>query len=1060
MFSAHRAQHFCATLFVVACLVFVSAMPPAFARGGGKNEDARKGFDFGQDKPDGTRVEPDTPKPAPEPGPVAEPASTNPIDQEIARLRGWPDRKAMHAAEALFLRQAEAVPYLVRSLKEGDDAVHAGCAWVLGQIGDPVHVQVILGAAAKRPNASRADVFFKAAYALGARETKRWLISFLTVANRPVFRTKAADFLMTKVNQDDRDRVLALIESDKSAVRVAALKLLAPAGVEDVNERLIQSLSDLTPSVAYEAARLLAARVDEPLGKRLNEFARDAGARERAYATIVLVEHARATISNPFEKETVKEMSGRRGLLHPEPLTRGAAAVGLAYGGLDSRDETISALLDDTVVDVLIMTLGGKHFRDYASLTPNVFAALRRLTGRDLPDTAVAWAQWWRTNRASFRARRPLHELSPADVPRAWVRFDAIAANGSRMRAEFVPERGAERQGAFILRQRVFEGLADFLKGEGIFESEERGGVRADEHVAVTLGVLNQRKRMVITAGLLRGTETERADHDRRYQRMKMRMDALVAANRWQRYRDTDRWQDARAWWKTNVDAMAQASPDEQKALLQAAIVYAYDNLPDDRSRTEALTELERMEAVLTEAEARQLGQTLAAAPAFGRIEADGLRWIIEQGQPGVSEDIAKALAAREEPEAHEILAGLLLTGGVSRLREAFADERASMRAAAAHASRLFVEGGHLSQLSEEDRTRLNEKLRPGLEVLSLDDDPNVSIRALIALGYLGDVTVADKLENLYKGGSLGVKLEVTRAMGYLPGAGTHGFLTRVLAEERRDGRAAPLRAAALEAMARTGHRDAVRNLRYYLLNDKNPQVRAAAGRVMAELGTADARFALVEQLTAGVPDAARRASIVDVLGRFQGEVVPALMRRYLGDKDARVRAVAALRAAEHNMAEAFPFLIQLLRRGEGAQRDEAVTALENLTSERFGIKGYAALADRYELWYEDPRVKGQSERAWFREALRKKGYDVGPIGPYVKGEGEIGAVPTLIRVLRDDDAVIRRNAGVALRRIAGRDFGKIERNTPVRDVNRIADQWSYWYEQRKADANKRPGGR
>ena len=39
-----------------------------------------------------------------------------------------------------------------------------------------------------------------------------------------------------------------------------------------------------------------------------------------------------------------------------------------------------------------------------------------------------------------------------------------------------------------------------------------------------------------------------------------------------------------------------------------------------------------------------------------------------------------------------------------------------------------------------------------------------------------------------------------------------------------------------------------------------------------------------------------------------------------------------------------------------------------------FDTRGYTELAQRYDQWYEDPRIKGGNDRTWFREALRKKG--------------------------------------------------------------------------------------
>jgi len=1036
------------TAAVLGLAVALHAASSARADDGDK---ARKGFDFGgKGAPTTDKGE----KPAPDAkGTTDAPEPTDPIERSIASLRTWPDRKATRAAENLFLAGKDAIPHLVGTLKSGDPDVQAGAAWVLGKLGESVHVQVILGAAAKRTNASRADVFFDAAYGLDPQETKDWLISFLTLSSKPVFRQKAAEFLADKVGEADRHRILQLLGSEKAAVRIAGLTLLAPAAVDDVDERLVGALSDLSPDVAYAAARLLAARASEPLIKRLNAYAREAGARERAYAILALVETARAQVSNPFEDETVAEMTGRRGLLHPETLSRGAAAVGLAYGGIESRDSSVANLLDGRVMDTLISTLGGGHFRDFTSVAPNVFAALRRLSGRDLPDTAVAWAQWWQTNRASFRARRPLQKLDATDVPQAYVQFDAIESNGRRRGATFVAEGGAERRGAFLLDRRAFEGLVEFLQAEGLFDVVERGGERANEHVAVTIGVMNQRKRMTVNAESVGLAEADALVLRRKYERIRMRMNALIEANLWQRYRDTDKWPDMQSYWKANAEAMAQADPATRRALLQSAIVYSFDDLPDDVARAEAIALLQHEESHLLESEARQLAQELTKRESFGAMEAEALRWVIQQGHENVREEIVTAVAERREPEARLILAGLLLDGGVERIRAAFADERASMRAAGAQAAALLVEGGSLEKLTPDERSAAYDRLRPGLEVLSLDkDESTVSIRALIALAYIGEPGIVAKLEQLYHGGNFNVKLEVTQALGYIKDdQDAHRFLTRVMAEERKDDSSAALRAAALESMARSNHVDAIRLLRYYLLNDRDVTVRDAAGRALADLGTDEARFAIVEHLTAGEPDPDRRARLVDVLGRFEGEIVPALLRRYLGDRDPRVSHTAALRAASHNMAEAFPFLLQILRKGEGAQRDEAIVAIENLTSTRFGLTGYTAIAQRYEAWYDDPRIKGRSDRAWFREALKSQGYDVGPLASYLEEKEDLGAVPLLIRVLRDDDAVLRRNAGLALERLTGhREGERIERGTSPAAAAAVADRWARWLAARR----------
>ena len=53
--------------------------------------------------------------------------------------------------------------------------------------------------------------------------------------------------------------------------------------------------------------------------------------------------------------------------------------------------------------------------------------------------------------------------------------------------------------------------------------------------------------------------------------------------------------------------------------------------------------------------------------------------------------------------------------------------------------------------------------------------------------------------------------------------------------------------------------------------------------------------------------------------------------------------------------------------------------------------------------------------------------------------------MPMLTRALRDEDGIIRRNAAVALERLTGRSFGKVDRDMPLAQAQAIADQWARW---------------
>ena len=585
-------------------------------------------FGPGPKPPQGKDDQPSRPKPG------AAEGLDDPIAREVAELASWPGRSGERAAESLLLRGEGVIPYLVEVLVAEESAMQPGAAWVLGRVGQTEHVQVILRAAARRRNGSRAEAFFDAAYDLDAKRTTDWLFSFLTL-KRPVFRAKATEFLADHVGPENHERVLRLLDAPKPGVRISGLRLLEPARIKDAEARLVQALSDISAEVSQTASILLAMQADDEVVARLNTLAVEGNARERAYAILALVEVARTRDANSFEPRTLSELAGRRGLLHPEKLSRGAAAVGLAYGALDSSDESLRTLLDRTVVDVLIDTIGGDHFRDYASLVEPVFSALRRLSGLDLPATAVAWARWWRTEREQFQARRPLGTFSEGDVPLASVTVEIVDADGRHRNMTFRSEDGVAGPGDLVLKRHVFQALVTSLEESGLFEAKAVSRPRADEHLLIVLSVMNQRRRMAVPAS------------DDRYPLLRMRFDSLIESNLWQLYRDADQWQDAQAWWKANVEMMEQADPATRQVLLRAAIVHAFDDLPTETARSEALNLLEDLlhedeaSGGLSSTETRALVQAATTAVTFGGTEERAVRFaLLQKASANVRRDL------------------------------------------------------------------------------------------------------------------------------------------------------------------------------------------------------------------------------------------------------------------------------------------------------------------------------------------------------------------------------------------------------------------------------------
>ena len=482
---------------------------------------------------------------------------------------------------------------------------------------------------------------------------------------------------------------------------------------------------------------------------------------------------------------------------------------------------------------------------------------------------------------------------------------------------------------------------------------------------------------------------------------------------------------------------------------LAHAIVASFDDLTTDAQRTEALDLLDRMNVELTDADAMALLSVATRSNAIGPVEARVIERMAALGRAALSDPLIDALSSSGAPAAQRILATTLSTAGVLRVRESFADPRPGVRAAATNAAVLL-----LTAPGSKDpvvNRRLSETLEGGLKSLLVDPDPLVKVGAAGALALLGAPGMLDALEAVYREGPGSVKIAVAEALGRIGGSEVHPLLVRIVAEEGKD--SGPVRAAALDAMARSRHPDAVRLLVFYLLKDQDEGVQQAAESALVSLGTEDAMGALVDQLNQGTLEGDRRVRAVRALGKFEGPLVRETLGRYLEHTDPKVTDHAALGLARQNEGVAVPYLIAILRRPEEPLRPQALEALQGVTSIVLLVNGYEAAADQYETWFRSHKEQG--DRAWFRDALVKRGYDVAGLAGYVKGDPDVAAVPTLLKALRDDERVLRRNANLALRRVTGRTFGAVDRDTSPDAARRVADRWAAWWRDAAPPAPK-----
>ncbi len=290
-------------------------------------------------------------------------------------------------------------------------------------------------------------------------------------------------------------------------------------------------------------------------------------------------------------------------------------------------------------------------------------------------------------------------------------------------------------------------------------------------------------------------------------------------------------------------------------------------------------------------------------------------------------------------------------------------------------------------------------------------------------------------------------QIAVAEALGRIGGPSVQPLLVRIVGEVGPQ--AAPIRAAALDAMAAPAATDFARILQFYMLNDADPGVRAALAEtalVSTSLRRREGRphRAARRRRTARVEGQARPL-VLRALGMFDGPEVRESLGRCLEDKDVHVVDQAALGLARQTEGVAVPYLIAILRRPEEPLRPNALDALQELTSTTMLVQGYEANADQYEAWFRAHRQGG--DRAWFRDALARRGYDATAPWPLRPGRrrprGRAGAPQGPARRRRRRCARTPTSPCVGSR--ASRS-GVVERKTPREDSVTIAEPLVGWW--------------
>jgi HEAT repeat protein len=954
------------------------------------------------------------PKPAfaePEGAPAPAEAAAGPAREGdelralLERLRGWPNESARRAAERLIVRKeasAEAVLRVLASTRKEDAPLKPGAAYVYGHVGDPERAVLLVVAAAEPEQKNHGSVFLEAAFRLNPELAVDEAFRFFSLS-ATTLRRQAAAFVRERVSARNLPQVLALLDRKRAPqgfTREIGLDLLdrlvatGQVKPEEAAEHFYAALGDPSPSVARSAMLRLASRNDPENIRRLNEIVAGPRSdwRDRSYAAMALGLLAQAFREQPFTPEALAALRGELGLGHrKEMLPRAAAALALAQAALRSGDPELARLLDREIPIVLIDSVGGggRHFLDFASVQPLAFAMLRRITGQTFPDQAPLWATWWRDNGERFRARRELVAVGEKDLDE--LVLDATLPDGGgsvRLQAVGDAPPASRPVPAFAVPRKEMAALVKQLEEAGFFRAGARDGEPDAGSVRVALRVGN----------LARVADLERAAGGAR---IADEVGRLAREYAWQRWWDAHAQPSWALFFAENARWFQERRDERERAeRLRAMVAAALPGLVAIEDRLEALDAVRALSggvAALAPEHVRAFVGAVAMETEANRFVEAVVDAFAREGRDDMREALVDAVAGKVGPEAHALLVKLFRSLGAERVRALASDARWKVRRAATSALAAMDPQGA--------RPVLLERLR--------DEETLVRLAAVEALARSKDERALEALQHLANDPSPSIRAEAAYAYGLLGAKDAEGRIAQLLYEDPE----VDVRVRAVEGLADGGDPSAAERLVSVFRSERDVRVRAAAADALVRLESPALVDHLVRQIELTVAASPERVALVNVLARFRSDRTVETLRRLLAGDDEASRDAAALGLARRWDAAALPQLVSMLQRGRNART--ALMHLQLLTSCAFQTESFEEQARNYEAWAA-ANADG-NPRTWFRDALAVANYDVAPLAAWAQGEAlPDEAVPLLLRVLRDPEWYLARNASMLLRQRLG----------------------------------------
>ena len=280
-----------------------------------------------------------------------------------------------------------------------------------------------------------------------------------------------------------------------SDVRLRAARLLRNyPGDADVRAGLHAALSDPALAVAFEAAEALAGsgrpeEVDWVRGQiRTGEPGLPLG-----YLNYALLRQQQLVSVLLVSEELLPKL--RLALGHPEPFVAGSAAAVLAEYHFRSETEEGIGPIEGEVVHLLVKSVGGTLYPQYARFAPLAEDSLKRITGEDFGNQdRSAWLAWHSEHYRDFRSVRGVLPLLTADYPRlrvTWLDADEVERTLAGPAAEFGVGDGRR------LGSRDLEAMVAALDAAQLLDVDVLPGIYGPAEEAVAA-------RIEITAGARR----------------------------------------------------------------------------------------------------------------------------------------------------------------------------------------------------------------------------------------------------------------------------------------------------------------------------------------------------------------------------------------------------------------------------------------------------------------------------------------------------------------------------------------------------------------------------